>query len=165
MVVGGLEDVQWLLEEIYNDLHPGPDDAGENVDAAVNLDGNGGDQDGDENNDAQNSESDADTDGAGSSDEADQKLKADILALQKSFTVQGSTVSWLPSRSAFRTRRNGTTKEWPIPKKKMLDFPTAKKFLVATHKAIRCFLADGTVRKVADSDLGDTDEDISGLVG
>ena len=47
----------------------------------------------------------------------------------------------------------------------MIDLPAAKKFLAATHKAIRCFLADGTVRKVADSDLGDTDEDISSLVG
>ena len=116
-----MEDLQWLLDEIYKDLHPdgdGPDNAGENEDGAVNLDENNGDQDSDENSDAEKSESGADTDGDGSSNDADRKLKADIQALQRSFNVQGTAVSWLPSRCAFRTRRNGTTKEWSIPQKK-----------------------------------------------
>jgi hypothetical protein len=167
LVIGGVDDVQWLLNEIYADLHPTdePDNAGAanaNADVADKSDGSSDDNDDADNDDDKNSKSDADTD---STDNNDRTLKADIAALQRSFNVGGTMVSWLPSRLAFRTRHNGTIKEWPIPKKKMVDLPTSKKFLVATHKAIRCFLADGTVRKATDADLGDTDEDISSMVG
>lgn len=158
-------DLQWLINELYSDLHPSevPDPAGDvdAVDEAISRD----DADDDAGDDAADSNDDAGTDADDAADQepenADDRLKIRIAKLQEP-TMH---VKWASSRFCFLTKSKHLDKhkykEWPIPRKARQDLPSLVKWLTTTRRVIKQFETTGVATKVTVETLCATDDELS----
>ena len=162
--------LEWFVKEMYKDLHAEPESSDEEEEqgSTVKEESAGGSTVKEEAEENKNEEKGSDGEGNGTDEDGARDRGADD-ALQKrceNLTKSTDSWKWSPAKESFFCPKPFDAKwgkekvYWHIPSKTKSDLSLRVKWLVATQRKMRDYYATGEATKVAEEDLGDTDDEL-----